>query len=105
MEHSNVISLVKSLSRGRCGCYQINGSLSIGAYDPLTGAETPFKSTHGDTIKCQRCIARAALEADGIDYEKVDHLPTLVHNGNINCAPSIPPGTSFGTFISNPPKR
>jgi len=73
--HDNIISFIRSLSQGRCSCYQIGGSLSIGTYDPLTGAETPFKSTPGTTIKCQRCKARAMLEADGIEYEKVDHLP------------------------------
>jgi hypothetical protein len=76
--HANTISLVKSLSVGTCSCYEINGSCGMG-YDPTTGKST-YTSKSGTKIKCMRCKARDALDADGVEYEKDDRVFYTVHN-------------------------
>jgi len=73
---SNVVGLVKSLSMGPCSCYRGMGSCSW-SYNSQTG-EADYKTDPGPLTTCLRCRARQALEADGIDYEKVDHLPMRV---------------------------
>jgi hypothetical protein len=71
--HDNTIALVKSMTVGGCTCYEVGGSCFFGS-DPETGQPT-FGSTPGTKIQCMRCKARAALDADGVEYEKVDHVP------------------------------
>jgi len=73
-------SLVKDLSKGRCTCYYINGSCSISTFDPVTGKVTQGHYDPGTKMTCLRCKARAALEADGIEYEKIDHVPEIWRN-------------------------
>ena len=77
MSADNVVGLVKGLSEGRCFCYYINGSASLSTYDPMTGKVTQGHYDPGTKVTCLRCRARAALEADGIEYEKVDHVPEI----------------------------
>ncbi len=72
---SHVIELVKALSRGLCSCtYPM--ALGGWSYDQETGGS----KTHydpGPKQECLRCQARACLESDGIEYEKVDHVPPV----------------------------
>lgn len=73
---SNVVELVKGLSQGPCGCYYAHSQGGWG-YDAASGEiKTDFRP--GPKTECLRCRARRALEADGIDYERVDHLPLRV---------------------------
>lgn len=75
-EHSNVVGLVKSLSMEPCSCYHGMGSFT-GTINTLTG-QTEYKTDLGPKTECLRCRARRALEADGVPYEKVDHLTLRV---------------------------
>ena len=70
--NDNIISLVKSLSVGRCYCRQQGGSFSM-SYDPIKG-EHSHTSVPGTTIKCLRCRAREALDHDGVEYVKDDRV-------------------------------
>jgi hypothetical protein len=78
--HDNTVALVKSLSAGRCGCYHINGSASSATHDPATGEVMPGHYDPGQLVKCMRCKAREALEADGIDYVKDDRETWAVYS-------------------------
>lgn len=69
---SHTIEFVISMSVGRCSCYEINGSAGTG-YNPQTGEHTWY-SKPGTTVKCLRCKAREALDADGVEYEKDDRV-------------------------------
>jgi len=71
--HENTIALVKSMTVGVCSCYTEGGSCSFGM-DLETGRPI-HSSTPGIKVQCMRCKAREALDADGIEYEKVDHAP------------------------------
>jgi len=73
-------SLAKDLSQGRCTCYYINGSCNISSYDPMTGKVSPGHYDPGTKITCLRCKAREALEADHVEYEKVDHVLEVWRN-------------------------
>lgn len=66
------IDLVKQMTIGPCTCYHINGSLSIGP--EATSLDM------GTRVECARCKARAALEADGIDYNKDEPWQYVVRN-------------------------
>jgi hypothetical protein len=71
--NDHVISFVKSLAAGPCGCQYNNGRCSISTYDPYTGVTTPPEFDRGPrTHHCLRCRSREVLEADGIPYEKDD---------------------------------
>lgn len=70
MPHENVIDLVKTLSVGLCSCTYPMGRCNIG-WDPDTGTTT-CESDLGPKVECTRCKARRALEADSIEYVKVD---------------------------------
>jgi hypothetical protein len=71
--YENTIALVKSITVGRCTCYEMGGSCSF-SVDPETGKPI-YNSTSGTKIQCMRCKARTALEADGVEYEKADYVP------------------------------
>lgn len=73
---SSVIDLVKGLSCGPCLCMHPMGSGGL-SYDPITG-KTSAHYDPGPRIECLRCRARACLEADSIEYEKVDHTQVIV---------------------------
>jgi hypothetical protein len=76
MEH--VVDLVKELSKGRCACYRTNGKFSLGYIDQTTGKQVVGHCDPGQLVKCLRCRAREALEADGVEYTKIDHVPVLM---------------------------
>lgn len=76
--HENTIAIVKSMTVGGCSCYVQGGSYSFGT-DLETGQPT-HSSTPGIKVQCMRCKAREALDADGIEYEKVDHVPYSIFN-------------------------
>jgi hypothetical protein len=80
--HKSTIDLVKSLGRGTCTCYFSMGS-SYSEVDLTTGK---FINTYdkGPRQTCLRCQAREALEADKIEYEKVDVLPYVAYNASID---------------------
>ena len=92
----NVINFVKSLSIGPCGCYRTGGSCSISCVSPYTSfvpAEPAV--THYDPgylVRCQRCRARAALEDDGVDYEKDDGSDLMIIS-NSEITATVPAGT------------
>jgi hypothetical protein len=91
--HEKIIALVKSLSIGPCSCRYDCGSASSGYYDYLHETFVPGISERGPrTHHCNRCIAREALEADGITYTKDDRWPASHYAGmtfNVNCAPTV----------------
>ena len=68
----HVIDLVRSLSQGRCTCSYPMSSLGWST-DPVTGVQD-FHYERGPKEECLRCAARRCLEADGIEYEKVEHV-------------------------------
>jgi hypothetical protein len=92
--HDNIISMVKSLSIGPCRCQYPYGQASVG-WDPVKGTST-MSFEAGPKTECMRCKARTALEADGIEYEKLDGANWTMHNmmgliGNAACpfAPGV----------------
>jgi len=72
----HVIDLVRTLSQGRCACFCPMGSAGW-TTDPLTGTQE-FHCERGPKEECLRCAARRCLEADGIEYEKIDHVQVIV---------------------------
>jgi len=72
------VALVKELSKGRCSCYWRDGSASISTWDPMTGKVSPGHYDPGTKVTCLRCQAREALDHDGVEYEKIDHVPMLM---------------------------
>ena len=78
--NDHTVAMMKELSKGRCSCYNINGSGNIPTYDCATGQMIEGHYDPGTKITCMRCQAREALEADGIEYEKVDHVPMYWQN-------------------------
>jgi hypothetical protein len=83
------IAFVIERSKGPCVCEYNMGSCNIGTWDPMTGVKTPGHYDRGPcTRKCERCLARAVLDADGVVYEKDDRRqwePWMV-NMKIDCA-------------------
>lgn len=72
----NVIDLVRALSRGPCSCIRTMDSCGWST-DPVTGVQD-FHYELGPKQECLRCAARRCLQADNIEYEKVDHVPAVV---------------------------
>jgi len=67
----NTIELVKSLSKGPCGCQYNMGSFGV-SWDSATGEQKSTYDRGPRTTHCIRCRAREALDADDIEYEKDD---------------------------------
>lgn len=86
--NDNTVSFVKRLSVGPCECQWNMGSFSPATYDPHTGKTDPGHYDRGpQTHHCMRCRARAALDADGVDYVKDDARGSVMSfNGNVVCA-------------------
>lgn len=69
------VNFVKEMARGPCNCRYDCGSASTGYYDDLIDAWVPGKFDRGPrTLHCQRCQAREALNADGIEFATDDHV-------------------------------
>ena len=73
---SHSSELLKIAAQGPCSCYYAHGSGGW-SLDSKTG-EAKSNFDLGPKTECFRCRARRALERDGVEYEKVDHLPTTV---------------------------
>ena len=98
------VDFVTAMSVGPCSCRYECGSSSSGFYDPTSGEWTPGSYDRGPrTFHCDRCKAREALDADGIEYVKDDRINwSRVYEGvklGIDCAnPAVIPGFVTGSF-------
>jgi hypothetical protein len=100
----SIIAFVKDRAKGPCSCQYNMGRLSIG-WDPVTNESKHDYDRGPRTHYCLRCQARAALDADGIEYDKDDarNWAQFVtdHPGvkfNVDAAPSLTQEGSTVTF-------
>lgn len=76
------IALTKMLAQGMCSCYRLNASCSISVVPTHPGAPAASAVSHYDPgllVRCLRCRAREALDADNVNYTKDDVSITLIH--------------------------